>query len=165
MPISSHPFLHDPNILRFPVVVHGRTFHVDLVADTYIDPDSITTEYAKQPALLAWYGVIYQQASNAYENAKTELDIFEARACGEVRKLIDKKEKVTETFIKQYVMADEDYVSRRHAVDELHAQADLAKRAFEAIKEKGSALVSLGAHIRSEVESLGRDYLRTKGGA
>jgi len=160
--VSTHPFLHDQSILRFPVTVHNKTFHIDLVSDTYIDPDNITAEYSKQPALLAWYGVIYQQANNAYEKSKTELEIFEAKACNEARQLCEGK--VTETYVKQLVMADEEYISRRHQVDALRAQAELTRRAFESIKEKGSALISLGAHIRAEIEQMGREFLRTKGG-
>lgn len=164
-PPTAHPFLHDPSILRFPVTVQGKTFHIDLVADSYIDPDNITAEFSKQPALLAWFGVIYQQANNAYETAKTELDIFEAQACNEARKCVDEKAKVTETFIKQLVMADEEYISRRHSVDALKAQAELTRRAFEAIKEKGSALISLGAHIRAEIEQMGREFMKLRGGS
>lgn len=164
MPTVPHPFLHDQNLLRYSVVVNGKTFHIDLVADTYIDPDNITVEFSKQPALLAWYGVMWQQANNVYEKAKTEFDIFEAKACCEVRKLIDEKAKVTETYIKQLVTADDDYAEKRRALDALHAQADLARRAFDAIKEKGSALISLGAHIRAEMDQLGRDFVKMKGG-
>jgi len=161
---ASHPFSHDQSILRFPVIVQGKTYHIDLVADSYIDSENITAEFSKQPALLAWFGVIYQQANNSYETAKTELEIFEAKACNEARQCVEEKVKVTETFIKQLVMADEEYISRRQRVDALKAQAELTRRAFEAIREKGSVLISLGAHIRSEIEQMGREYIRHRGG-
>jgi len=157
----------DTSILRFNVAAYGKLHTVDLVTDTNINVDNISDEFAKQPALMAWYGVLYEQAASAAQQAETDLDLFEANVSTMVRLLFkpgpgdkEKAEKPTETQIKQLVYGDEEYVQKKREVDALKSQADLTKRAYEAVREKGSILISLGAHMRAEIENLNRDFLK-----
>lgn len=150
---------HDLSILQFQVRVLGKTHTIDLAADTLINPTDISGEFVRQPSLMAWYGVIYEQALSVFRECEAELEIWEAVAGMEVRRTLVPESKVTETLIQEIVHADDEYIQKRQEYETLRNQAELTRRALDAIREKGSALISLGAQMRSELEGLGRAYV------
>lgn len=136
---------------------------------TSIIPEAIQDEYAAVPSDLARWNMVAAQADEEVRRAELELDVWEAerrlkvvedwRAAVEAEAEVaaaDKKKAAPrppgEDKIDAVVFADPDYRRRREAGIEAQRRKADALGMLDAIRAKKDMLISLGAHIRIELE-------------
>lgn len=118
-----------------------------------IMPEVIQEEFVRVPADLARFNHRYAEAQKVYLRAKHNLDRVEAELYISMREAIinaggKPTEKQIEAGIKvqpAYQAAVDDLVDAEHKKAETYGNVD-------AVRAKKEMLISLGAHIRSELE-------------
>jgi hypothetical protein len=130
------------------------TEDLDLYAKrvTAIDPVMLRDEYIRLPADLASWNARQALAQEAFMEADLALDRTEARLSIEWREgMTADNAKVTEGTVKERVRCDQKYVDARMAVIEAEVELARVKGVVQAILAKKEMLISLGAHVRAEL--------------
>lgn len=121
--------------------------------DLMINENCLSEEFIKQAALLAFYGVAYQNAAAQRRAAETELEFVEAEAMQAARALLADEPKVTEGKVKEVVLTNDTYQEQCREANRLLAIEGSLKVQYEAVQEKGRMLMSFGGVRRAELES------------
>lgn len=118
-----------------------------------IYPEQIHEEYVRQSADYAYWNERYARALKRFLTSRVNLQRVEARVWMETRaKLLEENAKVTEAMVNNEVAGNEDL---RRAMDEkIEAEVEKTRLGgiLEAMTHKKEMLVSLGAHVRKEME-------------
>lgn len=129
-----------------------------------INQDNLSNEFATHASRFAYISALAAKAEALYNEAKqmreeTYADV-ELWYREELGKLPDIK--VTEGLIKSNVTTDDKYSNT--VSDENQALHDwkLLKALVEGLRERGSMLISLGAHLRQEMDMTNASILATK---
>lgn len=142
--------------ITFDVVVEGVVRTYDLGEAVSVDGDDLNAEFSRQAALLAWWGVLAENAQAVFRKTEIEYDLFVARSNVGVREnLVASGQKVTEALVDRLVDMDPDHVAMKEKLSEVKHRAELLRIAFRAVEEKGRMLQSLGAHRRAEMDMTG----------
>lgn len=118
-----------------------------------IDQTDLSSEMARQASLYAYFTTQKSYAERALARAALQKDGEYAVADDHYRKsLVNAGEKFTEAKIRSYVLQDEDY--HESAREEIRAKSryTLLRAICQALEMRSNMLVSLGAHIRHELD-------------
>ncbi len=118
-----------------------------------IEPLAIQEEFVRIPMDLAYWNARYARALKNYLMSKIEVDVMYARLEPEIRQaLINAGAKVTEAQVKSAIESNEDYIAVRR--DQVNAEVEKNELfgCLDAIRSKKEMLISLGAHLRAEME-------------
>ncbi len=118
-----------------------------------IDPLDIKGEFIRIPADLAFWNGRYADALREFLMAKADLEILKAQLMPLVRQaLLDKGAKVTESIIESAVDGDAQVVEARDRLVNAEVEKARLYGTLDAIRSKKEMLISLGAHLRAELE-------------
>jgi hypothetical protein len=129
-----------------------------------IEPLALQEEYVRLPADMAYLNEQYAQAQKAYLYAKATADEVWARVWLESRtKLTAAGEKTTEALINATAATNREWLEAVERLTAADAERIRLRGHADAVGAKKEMLISLGAHIRSELEGdpqLRRDVRR-----
>jgi hypothetical protein len=117
---------------------------------TQIEPIAINEEFVRLPGDLAYWNGVYADAVRNLLDAQRLSDAGEARIREGYRAKVT--EKVTEKYLDSCVAMDADFAKLREAEDDAEANKARAAGIVDAIRAKREMLVSLGAHMRAEMQ-------------
>jgi len=118
-----------------------------------IFPEQIQEEYVRLPADLAYWNARYAEAQKELMIAKVELDILERELYPVVRQELESGgQRVTEKMIESGIGQSSLWTDAKRRV--ANAEGEKAKHygTLDAVRTKRDMLVSLGAHIRAEMQ-------------
>lgn len=121
----------------------------EIKAAVTIMPEAITEDFVRVPSDLAYYNAIYSDAIDMLLTAKRKVEECEAELRREYRASADVK--VTESYLDSCVALDPRYKILRESVDRAEVNKSRANGVVDAIRAKKEMLISLGAHIRAEM--------------
>lgn len=127
----------------------------DLYADrsTKIDPLDMKSEYIKLPAHLAHWNARLADATENELTADLAFDRTESHLYLELREqLVAEGQKATEAMVTHRVQTDQRWVDAKMRLIEAEVELVRVKGVVTAIHAKREMLVSLGAHVRKEME-------------
>lgn len=130
-----------------------ETAHEAVLAAVSINPLALTDEFTKIPSYLARYNELYADALRAHLLAKVKVDrAFAACYISERAAAEEAGDKITEALIKTRVENNETY----HAAQDHSVVCESEKArlwgVLDALRAKRDALISLGAHLRAEMQ-------------
>lgn len=124
-----------------------------LIQDTQVNVETIDTGMMKQASLYAHYAVIAARTSEYADNVKTARDVLESKIDREVRdEAVSTGMKITEKMIENAIKLDSRWIRAAKATNKAKANAELAKSALEALKQKRDMLIQIGVSIREEMK-------------
>lgn len=119
-----------------------------------INPENIQEEFIAIPGLIAYWNARYADAQRAHLKAKHKLDVREAQLMGICRQeIINAGGKPTEAMVAAAVQTNEEFIRARAAANEAEAAKSEAYGNLDAVRTKKEMLISLGAHLRVELEN------------
>jgi hypothetical protein len=122
-----------------------------LIGCVTVDVQSVTDEYIRLPADLAYWNTILSRQILQYERAKANLRESEARANLEVReRLIESGAKVTEAVVDARTQLEPALKLARLAYADAVSERKRLEGLVSAINSKREMLISLGATLRKE---------------
>lgn len=128
--------------------------HYDSADFLRIDPVLIQEEYVRLPADIAYWNACYADAFEAWALAKSAREQAYHRLMSHHRDLLEQKGKsrVTIGEVESQVFQDSQYIAARS--DEIDSEAEKLRvhGVVEGLRAKKDMLVSLGAHMRLEME-------------
>lgn len=129
----------------------GKIITPNLQEELTVDEAGINDQLANQPALFAFYAVLYAQA-------KQEIEKYEALYISTLREhYSDKGVKISETRLKAELALDESY-------NTLKEKELVLKEVKEAFQQRKDMLISLASNLRAEGDAwLSRTIKETKG--
>jgi len=120
---------------------------------TGVDPLQLQPEYVRLSSDLAAWNSRYADALDTYLEADMALDTTEARLHIEWReRLVAEGSKSTENTLKACISTDPRYVNARLAMIDAEVQKVRVQGVVRAIEAKKEMLISLGAHVRKEMD-------------
>lgn len=130
-----------------------QTVEPYLRASLRINPDDIQEEFVRVPGDLAYWNSRYADAQRAQLTAELDEKVLKAELEAPVRlALISAGAKVTESMVKAGVESHDDYVqAQRHTID-CEVEKSKCFGYLDAIRSKRDMIISLGAHIRAEMQ-------------
>ena len=118
-----------------------------------IDPLAISEEFCETPATLAYWNAQYAEAVGPHLRAKANVERVYAETYRKVREeYADRGLKATETMVNTSVETDSDYALAREQLISAEVEKIKLRGRVEAITTKRDMLISLGAHIRAEMD-------------
>lgn len=118
-----------------------------------INPEDIQSEYLRIPADLAYWNAQYATALRAHLMAEVDLKIMKGRLIPMIREqIVIKGGKPTVDQVDALVESNEDYIAQRYELVGTEVAKNEAYGKLDAIRSKKEMLISLGAHIRAEME-------------
>lgn len=145
----------------------------DIEVDDYLaqcvtmDPLQLEEEFVQLPATLAYWNERYAETQRSFLRAKVDRERSSARLTMECRAQIEaKKGKATVSDVEAAVDGHPDYMALKDAELDAEIETRRVYGVLDAIRAKKEMLISLGAHIRAEMQSdpTLRDQARTRGG-
>lgn len=131
----------------------------DLEVEDYLkdcvvmDPLFIQEEYVRLPADLAYWNQKYADALRAHLRAKIDLDRIEAQVYLEKREVgYASGGKTTEATVAAQVACDARVLAAREVAVMAEAEKARLHGVVNAVSAKKDMLVSLGAHVRQEMD-------------
>lgn len=118
-----------------------------------IDSAQMDVEFTNLPGELARFSELHVEASESAEIADHELDVLEARLSLDIRehaKLLG--EKPTVDFIAAKMKVKPEWQAAKRASIQARADEMRAKGIVNAVVAKREMLISLGAHIRAQLQ-------------
>lgn len=134
-----------------------KTLH-DIEVDAYladcvqIYPEAIQEEYVRMPSDLAYWAERYAKALRVYLGSKLDLDRSRARLRVACRLDLEVQGKVTESMVESAVDQHPEMEVARLNYIEAEVEKVRISGLLDAIRTKKDMLVSLGAHVRTEME-------------
>lgn len=119
---------------------------------TDIVPEAIHEEYVRLPADLAYWNAQYAAAQKAHLSAKVEFDILERELYPVIRAQLEQGGKVTEKMVDSALAQSEAWQDAKRLVASTEAEKLRLYGVLDAVRSKRDMLISLGAHLRSEME-------------
>lgn len=129
-----------------------RDEELDDGVDFSIDPENVKDEYTRIPSFIATLNGVYAQSLRIAIMAKLNRDKVYAQIAQDI--VADSEKKPAEATIKQMVMLDERYT---RAVEQYAVAEERKALAFgraQAMIAKKEMVVSLGAHVRKELDGI-----------
>lgn len=122
--------------------------------DFNVNPESVKHEYTRVPSFIATLNAVYAQALRKSILAKFNRDRTFALISGEIvdNAASNGDKKPAEQQIKNAVLLDDRYVAAVHSYAAAEEAKALAGGRAQAMIAKKEMLVSLGAHVRKELE-------------
>lgn len=118
-----------------------------------IDPLAIQEEYVRVPAELAYWNCKYAEAVNRHLRAKHHLEVTEAQLRFLCRDALEEAgRKVTESTVDSAMLRHSSYEPARFAAIEAEVEVKRLAGVVDAVRTKRDMLVSLGAHVRAEMQ-------------
>lgn len=117
-----------------------------------IVPEAIHEEYVRLPADLAYWNAQYADAQRAFLLAKVEADILERELYPVLRVELEATGKVTEKMIESALASSAAWKESKVRVAEAEAEKARLYGVLDAVRTKRDMLVSLGAHLRAEMD-------------
>jgi len=118
-----------------------------------IDPLEVQAEFIRLPGDLAYWNARYARALRAHLTSKIAVNVTYARLEPKLRMAItDAGGKATEAMVKSAVEGNADYILAQERAVEAEVEKNEVYGALDAIRSKKEMLISLGAHMRSELE-------------
>jgi len=130
-----------------------------------IEPTQLQEEYVRVPADIAYWNERYSQALRRHLMAKMTLDRIYAGLQIETReKLALERGKVTEATVSANIEVNPAYQAARLEVLEAEVESARIKGVGYAVSAKREMIVSLGAHLRIELQHdpIIREHYRAK---
>jgi hypothetical protein len=130
-----------------------------------IEPTQLQEEYVRVPADIAYWNERYSQALRAHLLAKLELDRVYAILQIEKREVLSVAGgKVTEAIVSAAIEVDAKYQVARLATIDTEVEVSRLKGVSYAVSAKREMIVSLGAHLRIELQNdpIIREHYRAK---
>lgn len=129
---------------------------LDLTDLFRIDETNLTKEFTEQASLYGYFGVLMAKAE--HEAAVRDLGKDQEYAVADLDWRAEMEEagkKYTEALIRNTVLSDEEY--QRISIQAAEAEFDykLLKAIVSALQQRAEMLISLGAHIRHELDQTG----------
>lgn len=143
--------------------VDGKSITINLADLFLIDEANLTKEYSRQAALYAWLGVVGAKADHKASMADLAKDQEYARTDEAYREQFDASgRKMTEPQVKSLILIDKDYM--RASANELALKYDskLIQALIKALDQRADMLISLGSHLRHEVDMTGMNIQEKK---
>lgn len=118
-----------------------------------IDPLTLNDEFVRIPSDLAYWNARYARALRAYLTAKVDKDITRGRLEPMMRLAIQNAGgKPTEKQIDALIDSNQDYIDACYKLVDAEVEKNEVYGALDAIRSKKEMLVSLGAHLRAEMQ-------------
>lgn len=118
-----------------------------------IDPLEIQEAYLKVPAELAYWNARYAKALRRAMMKKVDVDLLEAQLDPLMRKALkDAGANVTESIVKATIAQNESLIEARRELVDADVEKAQVFGALDAIRSKKEMLISLGAHLRAEMQ-------------
>ena len=125
----------------------------DLQNVVKIEPLAMQEEFIRVPADLAYWNELYAQVLKRYLVGKAQSEHLWARLWLETReKLLTTDGKATEKMIENATMANPEWQKAHLALVEVEAEKSSIRGTVDAIAAKKEMLISLGAHVRAEMD-------------
>lgn len=118
-----------------------------------IEPLAMQEEFIRIPADLSHWNAQYAEVLKAYLLAKARTEHEWARIWLETREALLADGKATEKLIESKAMCNPDWQKAHLSLVELEAEKARIRGIVDALEAKKEMLVSLGAHLRAEMES------------
>lgn len=126
----------------------GDLFHISL--------ETISDEFANQSARMAYIGMLLAQAEVAYDEARAiREEVYADEDLGVREKWEAAGVKFTESKVKAMVLLAPDYQVAADAEREALSNFKLLRVIYDALRQRGEMLISLGAHLRQEFDMTG----------
>lgn len=126
-----------------------------------IDPEGINADFVTQASRLAYLNMLTANAEAAHQAEKSHTERVYAKVELDWRdSLADKK--TTEAQIKSLVIESDEYKKQSDLERTALLEYKLLKGLVEAMKERGSMLISLGANLRMEYDVTDLSIKQTK---
>ncbi len=118
-----------------------------------IDPLQLNDEFIRIPGDLAYWNARYARALRTFLMAKVDKDITRGRLEPILRAaIINAGGKPTEKQIDGLIDSNQSYIDICHALVDAEVEKNECYGALDAIRAKKEMLISLGAHLRAEME-------------
>jgi len=145
----------------------------DIEVDDYLaqcvtmDPLQLEEEFVQLPATLAYWNERYAEAQRGYLRAKVERERASSRLTMECRAVLEaKKGKATVGDVEAAVNGHPEYMKTKDLELDTEIEKSRVYGVLDAIRAKKEMLISLGAHIRAEMQGdpTLRDQARSRSG-
>lgn len=121
-----------------------------------VDDTDIIKEYTQQAALYGYFAAAEALAEEQVANATRVTEVDYAVADSDYRGEAEKNgRKITETQIRSMILSDADYDKTLNLELKAKAEVKMLKAIVAALDMRANMLVSLGAHMRSELDQTG----------
>ena len=118
-----------------------------------INPEDMQEEFVRIPADLAYWNAKYAQALREHLLSKLDRDVLKANLEPMMRQeLAAAGAKITEAVVKAAIESNEAMVEAERRVLEAEVAKNEVFGYLDAIRSKKEMLISLGAHLRAEME-------------
>jgi hypothetical protein len=134
----------------------------DYLADSVqIEPMALQEEYVRIAPDIAYWNARYSKALEMFLRSKIDLDTTEARQyIAHRERMLNAGAKVTKAQIEAAVTTDQQVIEARMLLVAAEVEKNRLNGVCEAVRTKRDMLVSLGAHVRAEMQ--GDPSLRTE---
>jgi hypothetical protein len=145
-------------VLRFEVVLGGRTYQGDLETELRIetDPEGLNTALAENPSRFAWWATLETMAKAIAEEQENALNKLHANLYAQYAKAM---EKPTVESLKQAIQRTEKYVQQVEVVRQAKRDAALLTVARQAMVQKKDSLLAVASNYRAELDARMRDQM------
>lgn len=134
-------------------IIHGLEIGVQEKRCVDIVPEAIQEEYVRLPADLAYWNARYARALKEFLTAKAGEKQMESMLSIKHRELIiDNGGKPTEKMVENAVNTDPKMIEARNLLVETEVEKARIWGLLDAVRSKKEMLISLGAHVRQEME-------------
>lgn len=131
----------------------GKYKKYDLGEIFGVDENNLAREFAQQASLYAYFATLQTKAEFDANVVETGLEQEQAAADSEARKRLQADDiKFTEAVIKGMVALDEECAKLQESLLEFRYDAKLLKAICTALEMRANMLVSMGSHIRHEID-------------
>ncbi len=118
-----------------------------------INPEDIQAEFVRIPGDLAYWNTQYANALREHLLSKLDFDVLKANLDPMVRQaLLEAGAKITEATVSSAIESHEQLIDARRACIEAEVAKNERFGCLDAIRAKKEMLISLGAHLRAEME-------------
>lgn len=125
---------------------------LQLKADVSFTEADLDSAMMSQAALFAHYATQAATAQHQVDSIKLLLEVKEASVAQAIRdEAAESGAKTTEKGIEQQITMNAAVIALRKALNNARSQADLAKMALEALRQKRDMLVQIGVARREEM--------------
>lgn len=141
----------------------GGTKEFNLKEVFEIDIDQLSNEFSKQASLYAYFAALTVRAEDALFRAENFKDKTYATAELYYREDAENNNrKITEAAVKSMVMTDAEYQDAVMAESSARYDLKAIKMIVTALEQRAEMLISLGAHVRAELDMTGMNIRSAK---
>ena len=139
----------------------SKTVKFDIPEIFAVDEANLTSDFASQAAMFAFFSTKLADAERDKAQVEMKLEMIYAQADDAYRAEMDmNNRKYTEAVIKSLIIRDEEYGIAKQAEIDSKYIVDLLKAIVNSLKMRADMLISLGAHMRQEMDMTGMSIKR-----